>query len=154
ESGLGIFAIAATDVVIERCEAYNNGWLPGNHSATGGIVAIYCNNVLLQYNESYNNHPGAADGDGIVFDICWNSVMQFNYTHDNDGGGLWLGAEPGFAGSENVIRYNISQNDGRMGYPYAGNFNCLAVSNSHVYNNTIFNFNSSSPAIVLLSLSG
>src|SRR6185436_13456058 len=43
-----------------------------------------------------------------------NSLMQYNYSHDNDGAGMLLGqfdySRPWF---NNIIRYNISENDGR-----------------------------------------
>ena len=43
-----------------------------------------------------------------------NSVMQYNYSHDNDGAGygLYQGSTSA-PWSNNVVRYNISQNDGR-----------------------------------------
>src|SRR5262249_35691969 len=65
DSGYGIYIIGASNVIVERCVTYNNGWLPGNSGLTGGIEAIHCDHVLLQYNESYANHGGPYDGDGI-----------------------------------------------------------------------------------------
>jgi hypothetical protein len=119
---------------------------------TGGIEAIHCDQVLIQYNESYANHGGPFDGDGIVLDITTNSIMQFNYTHDNDGAGLFLGAETGYASSNNIIRFNISQNDARMD-TYGGIFIWQDVSNAEIYNNTVFVAPSStgSPAAVRIS---
>jgi hypothetical protein len=138
-SGYGIFVSGSSDVVVERSVAYDNGWLPGNLGETGGIEAIACNRVLLQYNEAYANHQGKSDGDGIILDVTTNSIMQYNYTHDNDGAGLFLGAEIGHSSSNNVVRYNISQNDARtQGATYGGLFVWANVQNSDIYNNTVF----------------
>jgi hypothetical protein len=84
--------------------------------------------------------------------------MQFNYTHDNDGGGLFLGAETGYTTTNNVVRYNISQNDARtQGATYGGIFVWQDVTNADVYNNTVFmapSPTSSPAAITFLGLSG
>src|SRR5439155_393532 len=70
--------------------------------------------VTFQYNESYGNHTRTAtDVGGFNFD--WdttNSLMQYNYAHDNDGPAFLPGAGS-HVNSGNVIRYNISENDGR-----------------------------------------
>jgi hypothetical protein len=140
DSGYGILVFGATDVVIEYSVTGDNGWLPGNQGETGGIEAIADNRVLLQHNESYANHPGNSDGDGIILDVTTDSIMQFNYSHDNDGAGLFLFAEEGFTATNNVIRYNISQNDGRRPLfgVNAGIFVGADVSNADIYNNTVF----------------
>jgi hypothetical protein len=138
QSGYGIFTIGVNELVVEESVAHDNGWLPGNQGETGGIEALSGNRVLLQYNEAYANHKGKSDGDGIILDVTTNSVMQYNYTHDNDGAGLFLGAEIGHASSNNVVRYNISQNDART-QPglYGGILVWRQVSNSDIYNNTV-----------------
>jgi hypothetical protein len=123
DSGYGIHLIDVGDVIVERSVADDNGWLPGNGGETGGIAANQCNRAPLQYNESYANHAGKSDGDGVILDATTNSIMQYNYTHDNDGGGLFLGAELGHFSNNNVVRYNISQNDARtQGSTYGGIF--------------------------------
>jgi hypothetical protein len=137
-SGYGIKLLGVTDGVVERSETYDNGWSPESGGASGGISALACNRILLQYNESYDNHHGKSDGNGVVLDVTTNSIMQFNYTHDNDGSGLWLGAETGYAGSNNVVRYNISQNDARSQVAQGGILLWQNVSNSDIYNNTVF----------------
>ena len=43
-----------------------------------------------------------------------NSIVQYNYSHDNDGAGYLLAQfEGGRAFYNNVIRYNVSENDGQ-----------------------------------------
>ncbi len=135
-SGFGIFLWGVIDAVVERSVAYDNGWAPGNQGEMAGIEALECNRVLLQYNESYDNHQGLTDGNGIGIDDSTNSIMQFNYTHDNDGAGLALSAEIGRSSSNLVMRYNISQNDARTG---EGGIRVWDdVSNADIYNNTVF----------------
>jgi hypothetical protein len=158
DSGYGILVFGANDVIIERSVTGDNGWLPGNHGETGGIEAIADNRVLLQYNEAYSNHAGNSDGDGIILDVTNNSIMQFNYSHDNDGAGLFLFAETGATSTNNIIRYNISQNDARtQGGTYGGIFVGADVNNTQIYNNTVFmdpSTTSSPAAIRLLGLLG
>ncbi len=158
ESGYGIFIAGANDVVVERSVASDNGWLPGNLGETGGIEAIADNRVLLQYNEAFANHQGLSDGDGIILDVTTDSIMQFNYTLDNDGAGLFLFAEAGNTATDNVIRYNVSQDDARtQGSTYGGLFVGAAVSNADIYNNTVFmgpSPTSSPAAITFLGLGG
>ncbi len=158
DSGYGILVFGADDVVIERSVTGDNGWLPGNHGETGGIEAIADNRVLLQYNESYSNHAGNSDGDGIILDVTNNSIMQFNYSHDNDGAGLFLFAETGATSTNNIIRDNISQDDARTQQnTYGGIFVGADVINAQIYNNTVFmdaSATSSPAAIRLLGLLG
>jgi hypothetical protein len=159
DSGYGILIVGANDAEVERSVSGNNGWLAGQVGEMGGIEAINSNRVLLQYNESYSNRRGTlGDGDGINLDTVTSSMMQFNYSHDNDGGGLFLGAEGGTNATNNVVRYNISQNDARSyGPTYGGIFLWLDLVNADVYNNTVFmgpSSNSSPAALRLNDLSG
>lgn len=134
-TGSGIYISDVDGAVIQYCSAWNNG---ANGSAPVGIWSAGSNRVTMQYNESYNNRT-ATDTDGGGFDLDWdmnNSIMQYNYSHGNAGPGYMLGAGP-TAGNGNVIRYNISENDGRKNGKSAiqvwGN-----VTNAKIYNNTIY----------------
>ena len=54
-----------------------------------GIWTYNSNDVLIQYNESYDNKAGHIDGDGFDLDGgTTNSILQYNYSHDNDGAGI------------------------------------------------------------------
>lgn len=142
-SGNGIFLEDVDGGTIERCVAYHNGFLcdfPG-----GGPIGIWtavANNVIIQFCESHHNRTmdSSADGGGFDFDGgVTNSIMQYNYSHDNDGSGylLWMyrGSPHVFRG--NVVRYNISENDGRKhGY---GAIHCGGeISDCDIYHNTIY----------------
>ena len=139
-SGDGIVLGDASDALIERCLAWTNGWLA---NGSVGIQTYDSTRVTIQFCESHHNRTdGTLDGDGFDFDggmIA--SAMQYNYSHDNNGAGYTVyqfsGSPPQ---SNNVIRFNISQNDGRSN-SYSGlqfwNGGGLA-GNLDIYNNTIF----------------
>ena len=143
--GDGIVLSDVDGVVIERSVAFNNGAL---NTHVGGPVGIWVwdvNDALIQHNESHHNRTNStADGGGFDLDGgVTNSVMQYNYSHDNDGAGYGIfqfqGARPFY---NNVVRYNVSENDGRKGN-YAGiqfwNGNgSNGIRDVDVYNNTVF----------------
>ena len=116
-SGSGIVLAQVDGAVIEHCRAYENGSL--NNYEGGGPVGIWvwdANRVMIQCNESHHNRTGSSK-DGAGFDLdggVTNSVVQYNYSHDNDGAGYLLAqfacARPFYG---NVLRYNLSVNDGR-----------------------------------------
>jgi len=142
-SGDGIVIGGVDGAVIERSVAFNNGAL---NTAVGGPVGIWAwdsNSVIIQYNEAYGNKTNSsADGGGFDLDGgVTNSIMQYNYSHDNDGAG-YLFAQFGGARPfrNNVIRYNISQNDGRKnGYGGIMLWNGgSGVRDNDIYNNTVF----------------
>ena len=116
-SGNGIVLAQVDSATIEYCRAYENGNL--NDYEGGGPVGIWvwdANRVVIQFNESHHNRTGSSkDGGGFDLDGgVTNSVVQSNYSHDNDGAGYLLaqfeGARPFYG---NVVRYNLSVNDGR-----------------------------------------
>jgi len=145
-TGSGIILSGVDGATIEYCEAYNNGWL--NAWTVGGPVGIWgyiCNNLVIQYNESHHNKTGTTkDGGGFDLDGgVTNSVMQYNYSHDNDGAGYLLAQYVGAPAMKNlIIRYNISENDGRKNSNagillWATNSNG-GIQNAEIYNNTIY----------------
>ncbi|MGV3640573.1 MAG: hypothetical protein ACO1NZ_08655, partial [Adhaeribacter sp.] len=77
---------------------------------------------------------------------CRNSVFQYNYSHDNDGG-FMLVCSPtennGVGNRNTIIRYNISQNDGKRIKWEAAGFSPVfhitgPVKNARIYNNIIY----------------
>jgi hypothetical protein len=145
-SGNGIVMGGVENLLIEHCEAFENGAL--NRCTGGGPVGIWvwlCKKAVIQYCESHHNHAGLTK-DGGGFDIDGGSsdcVIQYNYSHDNEGAGYLLaeyGAILPFV--NDTIRFNISQNDGRKnGYGAItiwGVDKNYRVRNSAIYNNTIF----------------
>lgn len=139
-TGNGIVLGNVKNATIERSVAYENGGLNNAKDGPVGIWTYDSTNVTIQYNESYNNRTGGkTDGGGFDLDQnVSNSVMQYNYSHDNDGAGFLMAHSPNnqnFTG--NVVRYNVSENDGRKNN-YAAIDVYGRVRNSHIYNNTVY----------------
>src|SRR6266478_2296825 len=139
-SGDGIVLGEASDAWIERCLAWTNGWL-GNGSV--GIQTYDSTRVTIQFCESHHNRTiGTNDGGGFDFDGgITASAMQYNYSHDNNGAGFSVYQYSGSpAQSNNIVRFSISQNDGRSN-SYAGLQFWNGVSgtgNLDIYNNMVF----------------
>lgn len=157
-SGSGIFMEDVDGGVIEYCEAYNNGYEGGcNVGGPIGIWAAVANKVIIQHCESHHNRVGAATGDGGGFDFdggTTNSIMQYNYSHDNDGAGylVWSYKNAPHTFDNNVLRYNISVNDGQK-----NNYRGIIIGtgspkddpihNTQIYNNTIYSSVSSAISV-------
>jgi hypothetical protein len=139
-SGSGIVLGNVNGGTIERSVAHHNGSL---NTAVGGPVGIWTydsTGVTIQFNESYANRT-ASSADGGGFDLDQNvssSVVQYNYSHDNDGAGYLLAQGPATDRHwGNVVRYNISQNDGRANR-YGGVHVWGRVRQAEIYNNTVW----------------
>ncbi len=150
-TGNGIVLGNINGGTIEYCVAHDNG--KNNFAPGEGPVGIWCydsQSVALQFNESHHNHTSTFDGGGLDLDInTKNSVVQFNYSHDNDGAGYLLCCDGN--NSNNVVRYNISQNDARKnGYSSIRTYG--AIRNASIFNNTVFISNiSPTPSAIALT---
>ncbi len=145
-SGNGIVMAMIDGLLIEYCEAYQNG--ADNRCTGGGPVGIWlwmCKNGIIQHCISHDNYAGLTK-DGGGFDIDGGAsacILQYNYSYNNEGAGYLL-AEFGapFPFSNNTIRFNISVNDGRKnGYGAITVWGAAkehSVTNTFVYNNTIY----------------
>ncbi len=139
-SGSGIVLGGVDGAIIERSVAYNNGARCVSSSGPVGIWAYDANNVTIQYNESYNNTTsGSADGGGFDLDQnTKNSIIQYNYSHGNAGPGYLLAQSVNNTNhTGNIIRYNISENDGRKNSTGAVTL-WGKILNTHIYNNSIY----------------
>jgi len=143
-SGNGIVIGKVHGAVIEQCEARYNGWdMPRKGNGPVGIWTWESDNVIIQKCISHHNRSTGIDGGGFDFDGgVTNSILQYNYSHDNHGAGYLIcqyqGASPF---RNNVVRYNISQDDGLTNhnsgiYVWVGG---SGMESTDVYNNTIFN---------------
>jgi hypothetical protein len=136
-TGSGMMLGGLNGATIEHNLVHDNG-TRGNGGA--GIWTHDATGVLIQYNQSYSNHQSRShDGDGIDFDLnTQNSVMQYNYTHDNDGAGLMMDQWQSNSNFTNdIIRYNVSQNDGRKS-TYSSIHVFGGVHNAWIYGNVVF----------------
>jgi hypothetical protein len=146
-SGNGIILSSVDGAIIEYCEAYNNGEF-SDDPCSGGPIGIWAwdsNNVVIQFCESYDNKTGnRKDGGGFDLDGgCMNCVMQYNYSHGNYGAGYGIYQYSGAREfKNNVVRYNISENDGLDGR--YGGINVWSTNSSggirdtKIYNNTVY----------------
>jgi hypothetical protein len=142
-SGSGIIIGDTDRAIIEHCEAFNNGSL--NNYPKGGPIGIWAwdaRAVTLQYNESHHNHSQTIDGGGFDLDGgVTDSVMQYNYSHDNDGAGYLIAQFPGARPlRNNIIRYNISENDARNDLQHSPIHlwnGGSGIQRQKVYNNTL-----------------
>jgi hypothetical protein len=143
-SGNGILAYGVQGGVIEYCEASNNGWdMPRKGNGPVGIWGCESDRLIIQHCISHDNKSPGDDGGGFDFDGgVTHSILQYNLSYHNAGCGYLLcqyaGASPW---KDNVIRYNISFDDGAQNFhcgiglwPGGGHF-----SGADVYNNTIIN---------------
>ncbi len=145
-TGNGILVNGVTGGLVEHCRAYANGDI-GFGSV--GIWTYGVDGITIQFCESYDNRASrTSDGGGFDFDGgTINSVMQYNYSHGNDGAGYLLaqynGADAEFGVlSNNVVRYNVSENDGRRrsygGIMFWGANSTNQVGTTYVYGNTVY----------------
>ena len=146
-SGSGILMEDVDGGMIEYCEAYNNGYDTGcRPGGPIGIWAAVVNNVIIQCCESHHNRARAGDGGGFDFDGgTTNSILQYNYSHDNDGAGYLVCSYKNAPHTydNNILRYNISVNDGRKNYSkgimvLTGSPKEDPIHNTQIYGNTIY----------------
>ncbi len=146
-SGNGILASSVKKGVIEYCEAFNNGWdMPWTGNGPVGIWIWDCTEFTIQHCIAHHNrtNPVAADGGGFDFDGgVSNSVIQYCIAHNNEGAGFGLyefgAAKPW---ENNIVRYNISQDDGIINGGSVGiwkNDDRGIMRNCQIYNNTFYN---------------
>lgn len=97
-----------------------------------GIWGWNTNRALYQHNE-VSGGKSTCDGQGLDLDESnIGTVYQYNYSHDNEGGFLLLCNGEGSRTDGNIVRYNISQNDGGQLIDVV----CGRTTNTRIYNNT------------------
>lgn len=148
-SGNGILIGGVTNGIVEYCEAMNNGWdMPREGNGPVGIWAYQSDSITIQYCYSHDNKTSEIGKDGGGFDFdggITNSVMQHNFSANNEGAGYGLFQYYGASvWKNNIIRNNISYNDGRKN-GQAGFLMWIAedspepISNCQIYENTVVN---------------
>lgn len=147
-SGNGILMGGVTNGLIEYCEAMNNGWdMPREGNGPVGIWAYMSDSIVIQHCYSHHNKtsPKGKDGGGFDFDGgITNSIMQYNLSAYNEGGGYGMFQYAGATEwSKNIVRYNISYNDGTKNGKCGIFMWCDPVATPmkqlKAYNNTIVN---------------
>jgi hypothetical protein len=144
-SGNGIVVGCVKGCVIEYCEAMNNGWdMPRKGNGPVGIWAWNADEVTIQFCIAHHNKSPGWDGGGFDFDGgVTNSVMQYDLSYENVGPGYFLCQYPTApVWKNNIVRYNISVNDGirtNIGCGIEVIANEAGMSDAEVYNNTVYN---------------
>jgi hypothetical protein len=146
-TGSGIIIGGADGALVEECVAYSNGTNNNNPAGPVGIWMWDSINSIIQKCESHHNETTYGDGGGFDIDgACQNCIIQYCYSHDNAGAGYLLAQYSGASSvnqlKNNIIRYNISENDARKGnfgaIHFWGNGGSDFVGATDIYNNTIF----------------
>jgi len=156
-SGNGILVGWSKNILIDHCVATNNGWdMPRIGNGPVGIWAYQTDSIIIQSCIAYRNKTsaGAKDGGGFDFDGgVTNSVIQYCLSYENDGAGYGLFQYPGADHwSNNIIRYNLSINDGidteGAGgiFIWNGGFSAEELSDCFIHNNVVINEHK--PAVV------
>jgi hypothetical protein len=149
-SGNGIVVGHCTNLLIDRCMATNNGWdMPRIGNGPVGIWAYEADSVVIQRCLSYRNKTSVGGADGGGFDLdggVTNSIIQYCLSYENQGAGYCMfqywGASPWY---NNIIRFNISENDGTVSDSRAGAYVWNSSGDEKqfydcdFYNNTIYN---------------
>lgn len=149
-SGNGIVVGHCTNLIIDHCMATNNGWdMPRIGNGPVGIWCYESDSVTIQHCISSRNKTSVGGADGGGFDLdggVTNSIIQYCLSYENQGSGYCIfqywGASPWH---NNVIRYNISENDGLVSDSRAGVYvwnsseDAKQFYNCDFYNNTIYN---------------
>lgn len=109
------------------------------------IWGYTCTDTIFQYNEVYGIKSGNGGDDLQAYDLDasnYNCIYQYNYSHDNAGGFMLfcgLGKSNRGDTANNIVRYNLSVNDGcdpqkpRAVFTFTGQ-----VHNNQIYNNTVY----------------
>jgi hypothetical protein len=142
-SGSGMVLYQVDGGVMEYCAAWNNGALCQSSGGGVGLWTCASRRVVIQHCESFANKTSGGDGGGFDIDGgCVECVLQYNYSHDNDGPGLMVYTYPyaSYSDRDNVVRFNISENDSRKGRRYAGLWvrtDGKEMTGVEIYNNTV-----------------
>lgn len=111
-AGDGIIVRYAHRPLIEHNIAFENHYAPEELVKYG--VAIWVRSTdeaIMQYNIVYNTR-GSMDGQAFDADLdAYRTVVQYNYTFNNEGGFMLIYG----SSKDAIVRYNISQNDGKKG---------------------------------------
>ena len=149
-SGNGIVVGHCTNVTIRACTATNNGWdMPRIGNGPVGIWCYEADSVFIEHCLSYNNKTSKGGADGGGFDLdggTTNSIIEDCYSYGNQGSGYCMfqywGASPWH---DNIIRNNITENDGTVSDSQAGLYiwnssdDPKQFYNCKVYGNIVYN---------------
>jgi len=106
----------------------------------GNAIYVFgCKNARIQFNEVSGTRFHGLEGAAFDSDYnCEGTVIQYNYSHDNGGGLVNLCNNPASKpprgyNDGTIVRYNVSRNETYRVIGFDG-----PVTNTHIYNNTIY----------------
>jgi len=138
----GILVSGVDSGVVEYSRAGYTGYNTDNGDA--GIWAYSSNNVTFQYDISDHATTSGSDGEGFDLDGgTQNCVIQYCYAYQNDACGFMHCDYPSSrANYNNIIRYCISENDGRKLVDDECSFLFISwgtgIDHCYMYNNTAY----------------
>jgi chitodextrinase len=126
--------------LIEHNACYDNGVNGLNHRWIAGIWSWASKDMTIQNNEVARVHfQSGTDNDSTAFDTDIHTygthVYQYNYSHENTGGFFMSMGDLRKFGGNNILRYNISQNDNHLHWADA-TVSSGDQERTHIYNNT------------------
>jgi hypothetical protein len=146
----GILILGTDNVLIEYNYVEGAGQLgkvediPGQKGTNGtdliaGLWPTRHRNGIVQFNEVCNTRRFLGDGQSFDNDlyVSGTTIFQYNYSHDNEGGFFMDCCYPEETNTGTIIRYNISQNDGKYDYLHLLKGNSLVHNNIFYTNDTI-----------------
>jgi hypothetical protein len=108
----GSRALIEYNVVKRSCLRTGDPDLPGDENWWPHTAAIWIHHTtetVMQFNEVYYTGRQPRNGDGNAYDFdfgCRKCICQYNYSKNNHGLMLIM-----YDATENIVRYNISEND-------------------------------------------
>ncbi len=116
-SGNGILVGLCTKVIIDHCEAYDNGWdMPRVGNGPVGIWTYESDSVIIQHCRSHHNKTSKGGSDGGGFDLdggVTNAIIRNCTSYENEGAGYGIYQYAGASNWENNKIINCSSyNDG------------------------------------------
>lgn len=129
--------------LVEFCLSYGNGLLCYNkNNGPIGIWTWESDKVAIRFCEAHHNDAERVNGCGYgVGGGASNCVVEYSYTSYNTGAGFLIWSEGGgfHKTIDNVVRYNISENDGLKNGAGAVTFSSYeGILNTDVYNNVLY----------------
>lgn len=133
--GDGITEYCSQNGTLQNNVVYNSGMQPPPESIGTPVGLWWWNseNMLGQFNESYDNHSPGVDGGGYDIDYSsQNTTMQYNYGHQNSTYCMGIFGYSG-ATSSNTYRYNICAGDGTVHTYLKNGVTTPMVGDSEIY---------------------
>jgi len=135
-----IIIMASEGAVIQNNLVKSVGALGTASQWNIGIICEYTKNSVIRYNEVYDTSwPGIGNSnscDLTAFNISRSHgiIVEHNYSHNNHGGFILI---DNYIRTDlyhnNIVRYNISQNDGIRAFKFCAN------GLTKIYNNVFYN---------------